>query len=383
MSGNFADDDQLALLAPIELSVFLSDYWEKQPLHISRSRPDYFESLLSVRAMEAVLSSRPLYFPDVQLTQSGQAISSSDYADAHDRILPLRLARFHAEGATLIMSRAQNLFPELSELCTEVARVFDARSQTNVYLSAPGKQGFNAHYDTHDVFILQVSGSKTFHFYPSSTHLPMTDESFDVERVTPAPKDDSVPLEAGDTLYIPRGMVHDAIADESSPSLHITLGIYPLLVKQLLQDVIQLAAENNVEFRRSLSGASMDTKQLHSMLAASVNDSTMQTAMSRFKDELALDLPQFAQGSLSAVKFNDNQSVCLRANVVLNAEPVDQGIKLRLPGQIVIYEAHYQRIIELLLKHGKLDREDVSDLNDEQYRSAIERFHCDSLIEIV
>ena len=32
--------------------------------------------------------------------------------------------------------------------------------QINAYITPPENQGFAAHYDTHDVFVLQVSGSK-------------------------------------------------------------------------------------------------------------------------------------------------------------------------------------------------------------------------------
>jgi ribosomal protein L16 Arg81 hydroxylase len=33
-------------------------------------------------------------------------------------------------------------------------------AQTNIYLSPPNAQGFGTHFDSHDVFVLQVAGSK-------------------------------------------------------------------------------------------------------------------------------------------------------------------------------------------------------------------------------
>ena len=38
--------------------------------------------------------------------------------------------------------------------------------QVNAYLTPPGNQGFATHYDTHDVFVLQVDGRKRWRIHP-------------------------------------------------------------------------------------------------------------------------------------------------------------------------------------------------------------------------
>ena len=43
----------------------------------------------------------------------------------------------------------------------------------NVYLTPPSSQGFTAHYDAHDVFILQIAGSKHWRLYDAPLRLPM------------------------------------------------------------------------------------------------------------------------------------------------------------------------------------------------------------------
>lgn len=374
----------LDLLAPISLRAFLNDYWETQPLHVSRGKSDYYRALLSVDEIEKVLSTRPLYYPDVQVTQSGKTISPADYSDSDNQILPARLAEYHAQGATLILSRAQHVFSELADLCKAVSAAFFARCQTNVYLSAPGKQGFNAHYDTHDVFILQVSGVKTFNFYPSSMQLPLTDETFDPERIKPAAIDESVILEAGDTLYIPRGVVHDAIADESNSSLHVTLGIYPLLIKDLLQQMLQIAAEGNADFRRSVLDKTEDSHAMQQLILDSIDAENFNAAINRFKDELALDLKQDVRGQLgrAAAKpvISKCTSVVLRPDTILDHVQTTERIEIRMAGQIVIYEAHYQAAVEILLGKGQLCFDDVRPMSIDQYKGLISRLHKDNLI---
>ena len=119
-------------LLPVSLDEFFSTYWEKQPLHIERNSPP-FGALLSAVSIEELLATQPLYFPGVQLTQSGKTIDVASYADAQNRILPLRLLDFHNDGATIVISQAQKLFGPLSDLCRECLKHLQMRCQANVY----------------------------------------------------------------------------------------------------------------------------------------------------------------------------------------------------------------------------------------------------------
>src|SRR6185295_12103641 len=88
----------------------------------------------------------------------------------------------------------------------------------------PGAQGFSAHYDTHDVFILQAAGSKHWRLYGSSVQLPLASTPYPYPGPDAGKPSADFVLRAGDVLYIPRGHVHDALTSDSI-SLHVTLGI--------------------------------------------------------------------------------------------------------------------------------------------------------------
>ncbi|NET38859.1 MAG: cupin, partial [Cyanothece sp. SIO1E1] len=80
------------------------------------------------------------------------------------------------------------------------------------------------HYDTHEVFILQVDGQKEWHIFPETFKYPLVDQkSATLSPPTETPYLSCV-LNPGDVLYIPRGHWHYAVALEQ-PSLHLTLGI--------------------------------------------------------------------------------------------------------------------------------------------------------------
>ena len=78
--------------------------------------------------------------------------------------------------------------------------------------------GLVPHYDDHDVLILQIQGSKTWHLYVGAD-LPPREIQRDKDKAVvveglPTPTD--VRLEAGDVLYVPRGRVHAAETSQSN-----------------------------------------------------------------------------------------------------------------------------------------------------------------------
>ncbi len=392
-----------SFLQPLALETFFSTYWEKQPLHIERSTSSP-SPLIDLAMIESVLSSQAVYFPGVQLTQSGTTIDASNYTDNQDVILPLRLFEQHSQGATIVMSQAQKLFESLNALCREVTRSLQMRSQANVYLSPPGNQGFNAHYDTHDVFILQVSGAKTFNFYPSCVELPSHDERFDPDNLDVGAVDESIALTAGDTLYIPRGVVHDAVADDSAASIHVTLGVYPMLMRDMLQESIQLLAEQDSGFRRSVdtclhasSGSSAEKlKQallplIRHLQSSIEDDDTALQVHSRFKDELSLEALQDCKG-LASRRLDPYSTehgtpefleIRLRTESVIGYEATPYGVKVRAFGQILEFGEPMSKEIQKLLVNGLLKREDLQALDADQKDAMIRRLLQENLVDLV
>jgi len=72
--------------------------------------------------------------------------------------VPTRLLQAHADGATIVMSKAHEIHAPLAYLKRTMQAALELECQTNVYLSPVGQSGFNPHYDSHDVLILQVEG---------------------------------------------------------------------------------------------------------------------------------------------------------------------------------------------------------------------------------
>ena len=108
--------------------------------------------------------------------------------------------------------------------------------QANVYLTPPGNQGFGVHHDHHDVFAMQVEGSKSWRLDGSAG----------------SPVQQDCTLAPGDCLYVPRGIMHEALNTGDEPSLHITLGLITTSWADLILEAIAEVARQEPALRRAL-----------------------------------------------------------------------------------------------------------------------------------
>src|SRR6266480_4558078 len=84
------------------------------------------------------------------------AIPAERFADEHWGRLPLLPGR----GATLVLQGLHRTWPPLVAFASELAAELGHPVQVNAYVTPPQNTGFAAHYDVHDVFVLQIAGRK-------------------------------------------------------------------------------------------------------------------------------------------------------------------------------------------------------------------------------
>ena len=99
-------------------------------------------------------------------------------------------------------------------------------TRSNAYVSFGGTGSFGAHWDTHDVVVLQLVGRKRWRVGPPTFPLPLpAHTSRRSGEAAPSFSALDVLLEAGDLLYLPRGWWHE-VTPLAEPSLHLSVGIY-------------------------------------------------------------------------------------------------------------------------------------------------------------
>jgi ribosomal protein L16 Arg81 hydroxylase len=232
-------------------AVFFAEYFEAKALPVIRNDAGYFRGLLSLEDVDRFITTRPVAYPDLFLVNAEREIKASEYTNQGEAIDVVRMYQLHDKGATIVLNQFHRSHVPLAELCAALELEFSAPFQTNIYLTPPHAKGFKPHFDTHDVFVLQLHGSKRWRLYSTPIVLPLSGQGSEAMQDNPGPPSLEIDLRAGDTLYIPRGLVHDAPSlDETS--LHATVGILSYTWTDLLLEAMANTVLSDATFRRAL-----------------------------------------------------------------------------------------------------------------------------------
>src|SRR5262245_30939691 len=240
------------LIDPVAPKAFLSDYYERKPLLIEGRDPAKFSSLLSVEAIDRHLSGSSPTHPEVFLVDAARELKPTDYAFPESGRIDLpRVYQLFQSGATISVRQLHERVVPLAALCRAMEHVFSSHFQTNIYLSPRDAQGFKTHFDSHDVFVLQVSGSKHWTLCDTLIELPLRGQGFDPDKHIPGPPTREFTIHAGDVFYCPRGLFHAARAT-NEVSLHITLGLIGKTWADVMIEAVSEACLASPAFRAHL-----------------------------------------------------------------------------------------------------------------------------------
>ena len=259
MHDTFAD-----LVSPCTVDRFFQEYYERKHLHIVRNVNGYYDSILNVADIDSFFQRNDLDCSSLRVVRDGEELSSIKWTfDRSSRVNNDKLFILFNQGYTLIITAANRSILKLINYSNDLEKELKFGTQFNIYITPRNAHGFAHHYDDHDVFILQVHGSKIWRLYGTPVQLPSRrypHKKFKGTYELGSPQFEDQ-LVQGDLLYIPRGLLHDAVTTDTV-SVHITLGLHPNYWFELLQEVASLA-EDMPEFRRAIPNALMseDTKK--------------------------------------------------------------------------------------------------------------------------
>lgn len=240
------------ILAPLTVEEFFTDYYEKKHLVIRKNNKETFKNVLTVEDLDTMFYTVSNHHPNFRIVDHSldevpdpktYTVKNSDLID------PLKFVKSFDAGCTLVMSNLEHKIEGCRRLTNEFESFFKHRTQSNIYLTPKNAQGFASHYDSHDVFILQFEGSKTWRIYNNAMPLADKSNAFVKEGFIPGPIEDEFTLHQGDMLYIPRGIVHDAYCTEEN-SGHITTGLLGKTWAEHLGEMLLERSKNHLALRR-------------------------------------------------------------------------------------------------------------------------------------
>lgn len=239
-SGGAVDRDRPALsrLLVIPTQEFADAVWGVDAL-LSRAAdlPRDFSDLFDNEAVDELVGRRGLRAPFLRVAKNGVTLADSEFtrpggvgASIGDQVSDDRLLDLFAGGSTLVLQALHRTWGPIIDFAGDLSSDLGHPVQANAYVTPAQSTGFSSHYDVHDVFVLQISGTKRWVIRAPVHPLPLRSQPWEQRRTEVAAASAREPLldvilEPGDCLYLPRGFLHAANA-LGEISTHVTIGIH-------------------------------------------------------------------------------------------------------------------------------------------------------------
>lgn len=227
-----------------EIDRFFADHWDRSPLLWDPQ--ESFDDLASLGDLDRLIASSGLHASYLRMVRGGKTLPVAAYTKpppnrsrGTERLVDApSVYAAYADGATIVIESLHRYWPPLTRFCRDLELALGHRLQVNAYITPPGSQGFDVHRDTHDVFVLQVSGTKHWIVYDRT----------DDERVLIDQE-----IRPGTVLYIPTGFPH-AAKTAAGASAHLTVGILTHDGRDVVREILSGAEDEPVFQQRFDAG---------------------------------------------------------------------------------------------------------------------------------
>lgn len=355
------------LIAPLSVEEFFEKYHENEMLHVERNDENYYNNVLTSKEISDYLDRQDIFYPSVRIVKNGKEIPSVDYtmkqvAIGHhkkDGVINTEKAfALFNNGSTLVIQAGQRYFDNLSKCCLALSQKFNSPVQANLYITPDKSVGFNPHWDTHDVFVLQISGTKTWKLYGFEKELPTKSQKFVSAGYKKEPLQ-TLQLFPGDFLYVPRGYVHDAMADDGI-SAHITIGVLSYTWARLFNEVFPQLEEIK-GFREAVPFWKGDLTELIQqkvdLLKESLAGLDFEQGLKRLNTNYDKMQPQpvnnYFQSLLDVKKLSNDTKLSVNEGVVLKSTENEEGVNLHLLGKKIAMPQNFKPVVDFIIEKKK------------------------------
>jgi len=342
--------DLASLLAPVSEEDFLGHFLEKKRLHVKSDDPARAAPLFAWTKINHLIQADVLPPDRFRVARSNVDLLPTmyRYKDGAQQLRAGALQALLPQGVSLVINGVSDLVPEIGRLTDAIERRLGHRSWVNAYLSFGRGSALKAHWDEHDVLVLQIHGKKRWRSVGTPVPFPVAKHNAGNDLGTEVVWEGL--LEPGDLLYLPRGEVHEAVVEEKS-SVHVTFGIQTLSAINFLGWIAELAARHEVA-RSDLTRAAGDAalrkhearvkERLHALI-----DSTSLAAYLDSEDSKRKPRPLFSLGLTETLNPTTIIVPALRRRVPIPIEPEGE-IPVVVGGETHRLSAVARRILDLL-----------------------------------
>ena len=385
-----------------EVEPFLADHWSQAPLHRPACDGPGFTDLLSLDDVDLLVSSSLPRQPTFRLVRDGKPLDASRYTRVTrlgGRLVPGvgdpgRIWQEFSAGATIVLQALHRSWLPLSRFCRDLEQELTQPVQANAYVTPPSARGLAVHHDTHDVFVLQVSGAKQWSVHRPVLQLPLPSQPWSAGVGDAGAPMLDIELRPGDCLYIPRGFPHAARAQDGV-SAHVTIGVNAWTRHDVVHEVVRRAGDH-LELRRALPvGFAADEDLLEGAVAAAIAElrrwldgvDTRHVAKELTRRFWSTRPPilagQLAQLSLLG-ELDDATTVRRRPGTVCHISPANGLVEVALGDRILCAPATLEPVLRRLASSDRLTVGTLAGSLDRRSRHVlVRRLVREGLLEIV
>lgn len=317
-----APDEPLALLGGLSPRTFMRRHWQKKPLLIRQAVPGVRPPIERAELF-ALAASEEVEARLIVRSGAGDAGWSLRHGPFARRSLP---ALNHPHWTLLVQGLDLHV-PAAHDLLQRFRFVPDARLDDLMISYATEGGGVGPHYDSYDVFLLQVHGSRRWRIGRLRDATLQPDVPLKILQHF-EPEEEWV-LEPGDMLYLPPQWAHDGIAQGECMTCSIGFRV---------PEATELAREVLIRFAEELDGEGprrlyRDPKQDATATPALVPDALEAFAAEAI--ERLLKDPAGLRSALGEILTEPKPRVWFQAG-----EPLPDGVGVRLDARTrMVYDA--------------------------------------------
>ena len=359
-----------SLIAPETFDNFISEYYEKKHYLSRSSERNRYQDIISSKEVFDFLHTYNLGYPKIALSKDGNKIAIDQY---NKQVFNNRMQEYVSDvpavinafksGATVALQGIQLWHKNVVALCNKLSSEMAIALNVNLYLSPVSSPGFSRHYDSHDSFIIQIEGSKTWKLFESPVSLPNSNIPQSNYDFSNAKHIETLVLNEGDVLYVPRGLVHEVSAD-TEQSLHLTIGFVQFTIFDALN---ALASDPDcAELRKTLSIYTdlRDAEKNYSDILSAVNSPKYRNKIEKilmFKKFKLIENSSFFPETNTA----NSNIFFYNSNAPFHTHHLDKKYYLYIANQVFTLDETLKKLFFKIKDQGQINIDDLPESGKE------------------
>jgi len=375
-----------SLIAPVSEEEFRACYWEQQPLIVHRKNPGYYGDLFTVRDFDEAVVRAPGHIKMADAASNkGTTLKPTTVRGLEALLTEMR------EGGSLVLEQLHRQDPKLGLFCRMLGQQLGHMFEAVLFLTPPHGKSSLPHWDNTDVFIVQLFGSKHWQIEQKRRLFPVRPYRMsEDERREFGGRRTSFTVDQGDVVYIPRGFMHVAECG-SQASLHLSLGVVPVVLEELLHAAIKAAVRRNQKLRVALPLGFMQGHEPQMIDAAktalreAADETFLRAVLDQFRDELVQSSPLDISGQIA--NFFEPAPLTLetlvgpRRGLVYRIEAGDDFVRVKVGTRSIAFPGLFRQTLEFALNTAAFTvGAIVGALEDETKIAVIERLIEEGLV---